>query len=106
MKCIGQCNSTTNTCQVCAVYDRCFNKTKALIIHEKYINDLYKKFKKQIFQAATKGNFFTSEQLYGYLTKQIDKQSKKTIALRLLNMLKDDAAFEIRERRVIPIKKS
>jgi len=105
MNCLGECNNSTNTCQVCALYDRCFAKTKSLLSHEKYIADIYKKFKMQIFNAAKKGNFFTSEQLYNYLLKQIDKQSKKTIALRLLNMLKEDSSFEIRERRVIPIKK-
>lgn len=105
MKCLGQCNKTTNTCQVCALYDRCFAKTKALIIHEKYISDLYKKFKLQVFNAAKKGNYFTSHQLYEYLLKQIDKPSKQTIAIRMLEMISQDAAFEIRERRVIPIKK-
>lgn len=104
MDCLGECNKTSNECQVCILYDRCLLKTSALIEHEHYINDLYKKFKIVLFDAAAKGNFFTSTQLMTYLEGQIDKDSKRTIAKKILTMASEDSSFSIENRRIIPIK--
>lgn len=104
MDCLGECNKTSNECQVCILYDRCLRKTSALIEHEYYINDLYKKFKIVLFNAAAKGNFFDSTQLMTYLEGQIDKDSKRTIAKKILTMASQDSSFRIENRRIIPIK--
>lgn len=104
MDCLGECNKTNNECQVCILYDRCLLKTSALIEHEEYINSLYKNFKIVLFNAAKKGRFFDSMQLMTYLEGQINKESKRTIAKKLLVMLSEDSSFRIENRRVIPIK--
>lgn len=104
MKCLGQFDNTNKLCAVCSLYNRCVNKTTALVKHEEYINTKYNQFKVVIFNAAKKGKFFTSKQLYNYLLTQIDKTSKEVIAYQLLEMINKDNAFRIEHRRVIPIK--
>ncbi len=105
MKCLGGVENT-KLCKACALYEKCYNKTKALSQHEDYIQNLYKAFKKTVHAAGSKGNYFTSKQLLDWLIGQIkDKIAKRTIALTILRMAKNDSAFEIKEGRLIPIKK-
>jgi hypothetical protein len=104
MKCIGNHNARETLCQVCSLYNRCQKKTNALKEHEQYIEDLYLVVKSKLFAAAANGVYYTSTQLSTWMLGQLKKQSSEVIVTQILTMIVKDSSFDIKERRVIPIK--